>query len=88
MKHVIDNESWYPWGDIKNRYTYYEKTYNQKLTLERLEELVKEGIIESREIPVEGTPYTYTIYSEYDIVVALAKHKFQKAVEIKTKEWF
>ena len=85
MKHVIDNESWYPWGDIKNRYHYYEKKYG-KITLERLEELVKEGIIESRELPVEGTPYSYSVYSEYDIIVAFGKHKFKPKVD--TQQWF
>lgn len=85
MKHTIDGEAWYPWTDIKNRYHYYEKKYG-KITLERLEELVKEGVIESREIPVEGTPYFYTVYNEGDIIYAFAKSKFK--VEVDTEQWF
>ena len=81
MKYTIDNESYYPWSDIKNRYTYYQKRYNQKLTLERLDELVKEGVIEKREIPVEDTPYIYCVYSEYDIIIALSKHKFTEKID-------
>ena len=82
---MIDNESWYPWTDIRNRYTYYEKRYNQKLTLKKLEELVKEGVIEKREIPVEGTPYTYTVFNEYDIIIALSKRKFK--IEFNPEQW-
>lgn len=81
MKYTIDNESYYPWSDIKNRYTYYQKRYNQKFALERLEELVKEGIIKSLELPVEGTPYSFTVYSEYDIIIALSKHKFTEKID-------
>ena len=84
MKHVIECENFYPLTDVRNRYTYYEKKYG-KITLERLEELVKEGVIESRELPVEGTLYTYTVYNEYDIIVALAKRKFKD--EINTEQW-
>ena len=82
---MIDDENWYPWGDVKKRYTYYEKKHG-KITLERLEELVKEGFIESREIPVEGTPYFYTVYNEGDIIYAFAKSKFK--VEVDTEQWF
>ena len=54
--------------------------------MKRLEELVKEGVIESQEIPVEGTPYTFTVYNEGNIIYALAKSKFK--VEINPEKWF
>ena len=40
----------------------------------------------SREIPVEGTPYFYTVYNEGDIIYAFAKSKFK--VKVDTKQWF
>ena len=86
MKHTIEGDSWYPWSDIKNgRYEYWEKNYG-KITLERLEELVEEGVIKSREVPVENTPFTFTVFNEGDIIYAFAKSKFK--VEVDTERWF
>jgi len=82
---MINNKVFYPWTDIRNRYHYYEKNYG-KITLKRLEELVKEGVIESREVPVEGTPFSFTVFNEGDIIVAFGKHKFK--VEVDTEKWF
>ena len=84
-KHTINGEIFYPWTDIKNRYKYYQEKYG-KITLEKLEELVKEKLIESREIPVEGTPFTFSVYSEYGILWALGHSKFKE--KINPEIWF
>lgn len=86
MRHKIDNEVWYSWTDIKDgRYSYWEKGHG-KITLERLEELVKEGFIKSLEVPVAGTPYTFIVFNESDIIYALAKSKFKEKINI--EKWF
>ena len=72
-------------SDIRNRYTYYEKRHG-KITQKRLEELVKEGVIESQEIPVDGTPYSFTVYNEGDIIFSFAKSRFK--VKVNPEKWF
>ncbi len=83
---MIDNESWYPWTDIKNgRYSYCEKKYGCKLTKKLLEQAVKDGVVKSLELTVKG--FTFTVYNEADIIVGLARHKFKKVV-VKPEGWF
>ena len=85
-KHLISGEIFYPWTDIKDgRYSYFEKKYG-KITLKRLEELVKEKVIESQEISVEDTPFTFTVYNEGDIMQAFGKHKFK--IKMDAANWF
>lgn len=59
---MIDNESWYPWTDIKNgRYEYWEKKYNCKLTKEIMEQAVKDGVVKSGELTVKGLRSQFTM---------------------------
>jgi hypothetical protein len=44
-----------------------------------LTKAVKVGIVEAHEITKNG--FTFVVYSEYDIIVGLAKRKFVKLAE-------
>ena len=87
MKHVIEGETWYPLTDIiKGRYNYWETRYNCKLTKELLEQAVEKGVVRTKEVQVENSPFTFTVYNEGDIIYAFAKSKFK--VEVDTERWF
>ena len=86
MKHVIEGDSWYPWSDIRRgRYQYWEKKYNCKLTKKLLEQAVEKKVVRMREVQVENTPFTFTVYNEADIITGLAWHKFKPKVD--TEQW-
>ena len=77
---------------LKGRYQYWEKKYNCKLTKELLEQAVKNGLIETREVQVESSPFTFTVYNEANILEGLSWHKFTKMknenIKVKTEQWF
>jgi hypothetical protein len=79
VEYEIDNETWLPWTDI-------QKKYGNKLTRQQLYIAAENGLVRTRELQVDDTPYMYTVYAEADIVVGLAYNKFK--VEVKTEQWF
>ena len=49
-----------------------------KVTREQLEEGVQKGFIRKMTLEVEGTPYVYDVYSEWDVALAISNRKFAK----------
>jgi hypothetical protein len=76
LKFEINGEQWTTWEGV-------HEFYGNKFTREQLDQAVKDGLVRTLELPVEGTPYTFTAYNEYD--VAINQNKFKK---LKVEEWF
>ena len=75
MEYEIDGETWLPWTDV-------QKKYGSKLTRQQLYIAAEKGLVRTRELQVDNTPYLYTVYAEADIIVGLAYNKFKLKVEV------
>lgn len=64
MKHTIDGEEYFPLGDLKRRYEDYQKRYD-KITQEKLDELVKQGHVKRRTITAHG--FNFLVNNDYEV---------------------
>ena len=49
------------------------------------EQAVEKGVVRTKEVQVENTPFTFIVFNEADIITGLAWHKFKPKVD--TEQW-